>query len=269
MKLSAEALHEARLHAQAQWNANPCGAIASAENDRSFFDQVESERYRQQYWQRAFFDFMSFKGRVLEIGIGLGTDLKQFARAGAECHGVDITDKHLSLTNRNFENEGLPLTLHRSDANKLPYPDNHFDCVYSFGVIHHIPDVDTVLDEVFRVLRPGGVFQVAVYHLFSIHTFSLFLRSIFTGRIVGIGISGVLATIESGADGVVVKPYVRLYSARTLEKLLRRHDFQVVKTGVRQVNFDKSHFLNFLRRFENFIGWYVCSIVKKPEGGKI
>src|SRR5712671_4436206 len=101
---------QAREQAQAQWNTNPCGAVPSAEYDRDFFDRVEEERYRQQYWQRAFFDFTAFPGgRVLEIGVGLGTDLKQFARSGASCFGADITDTHLDLAARNFELEGFPL----------------------------------------------------------------------------------------------------------------------------------------------------------------
>ena len=258
MKLVDDKIEKARNQAQLQWNENPCGAVQIETNDADFFNQVEKNRYEQQYWQKLFFDFKSFSGRVLEIGIGLGTDLKQFARAGAECHGVDITDKHLSLTKKNFENEGLSVTLQKCDANCLPYPDSYFEAIYSFGVIHHIPDVENVLKEVYRVLKPGGLFQVAVYHKFSIHTFSLFLRAIITGRIAKIGISGVLSTIEHGADGIIIKPYVKLYSLPELKRHLLRHNFKIKKSGIKQVNFGPSHKLSFLRRLENYIGWYVC-----------
>src|SRR4051812_7640823 len=112
---------QARDGARAQWNANPCGAVTSDEYDAAFFERVETERYRQQYWQRDFFDFTSFGGgKVLEIGVGLGTDLKQFARNGARCYGADITDNHLSLAARNFALEGFPLSLERADATALP-----------------------------------------------------------------------------------------------------------------------------------------------------
>lgn len=263
-KSESKSVLGARGHAQAQWNTNPCGADYLDQSSPEFFDKAESYRYKQQYWQKAFFDYSSFRGPVLEIGTGLGTDLKQFAREGAECHGVDITDRHLSLTRKNFDSEELCLTLHKCDANNLPYPDNYFDCVYSFGVIHHIPDVDNVLDEIYRVLKPGGVFQVAVYNKFSIHTVSLFLRAVFSGRIAKIGVDGVLATIESGADGFRIKPYVKLYSYFGFKKMLLTHNFEIKKIEIRQVNFEKPHVLNFLRLLEKYIGWYVCSQCKKP-----
>jgi SAM-dependent methyltransferase len=266
MESSDKQLQQARIHAQAQWNANPCGALPTELYDRQYFEKVEEERYRQQYWQKEFFDFNSFRGgRVLEIGVGHGTDLKQFARNGAYCYGVDITETHLSLARQNFATEGLIVELKQSDATKLPFADNYFDCVYSFGVIHHIPDVNTVLAEVHRVLKPGAILQIAVYHLFSVHTLALFLRAIMTGKIFRIGIAGVLSTIESGADGVLVKPYVKLYSPSGLARLLKHENFRVLKVGVRQVNFDNSRSLNFLRRFEKIVGWYVCALVAKNE----
>ena len=49
--------------------------------------------------------------------------------------------------------------------------------VYSFGVVHHIPEIEVVLAEINRV-ETRGMVQLAVYHLFSIHTLSLFLRAI-------------------------------------------------------------------------------------------
>ena len=260
-------LDEARAHARAQWNSNPCGAVEGDAEDRDFFARVELERYRQQYWQHRFFDYTSFSGRrVLEIGVGLGTDLKQFARNGAECYGVDITDRHLELARKNFANEGYALTLCKSDATRIPFPDGYFDCVYSFGVIHHIPDVDAVVAEIRRVLKPGGVFQVAVYHLYSIHTLTLFARALFDGRLARLGVAGVLGTIELGADGREVKPYVKLYSTGSLRRLLKRCSLEPVASAVRQVQFDGTPALNFFRRFEGALGWYVCArAVKPPE----
>ncbi|MDC6452822.1 class I SAM-dependent methyltransferase [Alphaproteobacteria bacterium] len=265
LKTENDIMSDARQQAQVQWNANPCGADNSDENSSKFFEEVETSRYDQQYWQKAFFDYSFSGGRVLEVGIGLGTDLKQFARKGAKCHGVDITDQHLFLTKKNFERERLRVTLHKCDAINLPYPENYFDCVYSFGVIHHIPDVDRVLDEIYRVLKPGGVFQVAVYNKFSIHTLTLFIRSIFSGRLAEIGVDGVLATIESGADGSQIKPYVKLYSYLGLKKLLENYNFKTRKIEIHQVNFSKPHPLSFLRLFERYLGWYICAQCEKPR----
>jgi len=253
-----------RVEAQKQWDTNPCGALPTMSYDRLFFERVEADRYRKQYWQRDYFDYHSFRGgRVLEIGVGLGTDLKQFARNGADCFGVDITDTHLQLTQKNFEMEGFEVNLHKADAISLPFHDNYFDCVYSFGVLHHIPDVETVLAEAKRVLKPDGLLQVAVYHLYSIHTFMLFMRAMATGKLFRVGRSWV-STIEKGADGNDIKPYVRLYARHELAQLITDCGFKEIRTEIRQVNFDRYKVLNCFRPFESLLGWYVCTQSRKP-----
>ncbi|HUQ95540.1 MAG TPA: class I SAM-dependent methyltransferase [Bryobacteraceae bacterium] len=254
----------ARAEAQKQWNANPCGAIETEAFDQTFFDKVEEERYRQQYWQLDFFDYTSFAGkRVLEVGIGLGTDIKQFARNGAECHGVDITDRHLELTKLNFELSGYTIDLRKADAASIPFPDGHFDCVHSFGVLHHIPDVDTVLKEIHRVLKPEGVLQTAVYHRASIHTLLYFVKGVVDASLFRTGIKGVLARIERGADGKEIAPYVKLYSKAEWRGAASAAGFAPVKLGIRQVNFDRFRWLNAFRPFEKMVGWYVCGIFTK------
>jgi ubiquinone/menaquinone biosynthesis C-methylase UbiE len=255
----------ARIEAQKQWNTNPCGALPTASYDRLYFERVEADRYRQQYWQKDYFDYWSFRGRrVLEIGVGLGTDLKQFSRNGADCFGVDITDMHLQLTQKNFETEGFEVHLHKADAISLPFHGNYFDCVYSFGVLHHIPDVEMVLAEAKRVLKPGGLLQVAVYHRYSFHALALLGRAMATGKLFRLGVAGVLATMEKGADGDKIKPYVRLYSRHELSQLITDCGFKEIRTAIRQVNFDRYKVLNCLRPFESLLGWYVCAQSRKP-----
>ena len=79
-----------------------------------------------------YFRFSDFKDQhVLEIGVGQGTDLCQFAQNGALCHGVDITQNHLNLTGLNATLRGFKVDLHFADATKLPFDDNSMDCVYS------------------------------------------------------------------------------------------------------------------------------------------
>ena len=145
---------------------------------------------------------------------------------------LDITDIHLQLTQKNFELEGFEVDLHKADAISLPFHDNYFDCVYSFGVLHHIPDVEMVLAEAKRVLKPGGLLQVSVYHIYSIHTLTLFIRAMVTGKLFRVGVAGVLATIEKGADGNEIKPYVRLYSRHELSQLIIACGFKEISTRV-------------------------------------
>lgn len=255
---------EARRHAQAQWTANPCGAVEGVGSTLAYFEAVERERYQQQPWQRHHFRFDRFAGkRVLEIGVGLGTDLAQFAKHGAQCHGVDITERHLELARRNFALRGLEADLRKADATALPFADHHFDAVYSFGVLHHIPDVEAAMNEIRRVLKPRGEFMVALYHKFSKDHFSLIVRGIVSGRLMRLGYAGLLSTIEAGADGVRVKPYVRLYSRRDLAAQLR--GFDVRDISVKQLHAARAPAWakGLLAAAEPALGWYVCALARK------
>lgn len=101
------------------------------------------------------FPFWFWKGkRVLEIGCGTGVDAKRFIKAGAIYTGIDIT------------REEKPYIL-KMDAEHLDFPDNHFDLVYSFGVIHHTLNPPEALKEIHRVLKPRGILFLMLYNKFS------------------------------------------------------------------------------------------------------
>ena len=100
---------------------------------------------------------------MLEIGVGLGTDLVHFVRAGANATGVDLTDRAVGLVRRRLQLEGLEADLRVADAEALPFEDESFDRVYSWGVLHHTPDTARAVREGLRVLRPGGELCVMLY----------------------------------------------------------------------------------------------------------
>jgi ubiquinone/menaquinone biosynthesis C-methylase UbiE len=113
---------------------------------------------------------------VLEVGIGLGTDFTRFARAGARLAGIDLTEAAVDLVRRRLAHEGLEADVRVGDAENLPFADGTFDLVYSWGVLHHTPDTARALDEVRRVLRPGGEARIMLYSRRSWVALGVWLR---------------------------------------------------------------------------------------------
>ncbi len=149
------------------WQAHPCGTkFSEAEiGTPEFFQRIEAHRYKKEWHIPAAADFAGSRGlKVLEIGCGLGTDGAQFAKAGAAYTGVDLTDAAIELAQKRFELFGLEGDFQVADAEKLNFPDQSFDVVYSHGVLHHTPDIEAAVQEVHRVLKPGGRAIVMLYH---------------------------------------------------------------------------------------------------------
>ena len=147
------------------WNAHPCGTqFTHLEwGSKEFFAEVERFRYETQPFMSEIIGFDRYPGkRLLEVGCGLGTDLLQFAKGGALVTGVDLTPQSIELVKRRFALDGLAVDARVSDAENLPFDDASFDVVYSFGVLHHTPNTQKAIDEVYRVLKPGG--KIIIMH---------------------------------------------------------------------------------------------------------
>ncbi|MDY0093242.1 MAG: class I SAM-dependent methyltransferase [Candidatus Vecturithrix sp.] len=131
---------------------------------REFFDELEHYRYQKLAYLPQVVSFPGYKGKkVLEIGCGVGLDSLQFARAGAELTAIDLTPNAITLAKRNLEVHGFQATFLNMNAEALEFPDNHFDAVYSHGVLHHTPRPQQAIDEVLRVLKPGGEAVIMLY----------------------------------------------------------------------------------------------------------
>lgn len=152
---------------RAFWQANPCGVkFADAPpGTRKFYELVEAHRYAKEWHIPIAADFEKACGlKVLEIGCGLGTDGAQFAEAGADYTGVDLTEAAVELARKRFELFGIPGKFQTADAEQLQFADETFDLVYSHGVLHHTPETAKAIQEIHRVLRPGGRAVVMLYH---------------------------------------------------------------------------------------------------------
>jgi ubiquinone/menaquinone biosynthesis C-methylase UbiE len=152
---------------RAFWQAHPCGnKFTEAEiGTAEFFKSVEAHRYTKEWHIPEAADFAGSRGlKVLEIGCGMGTDGAQFAQAGADYTGIDLTEAAIELARKRFQLSGLSGEFRVADAENLDFPAASFDLVYSHGVLHHTPDTARAVKEIHRVLKPGGRALVMLYH---------------------------------------------------------------------------------------------------------
>ncbi|MCB0408502.1 MAG: class I SAM-dependent methyltransferase [Bdellovibrionales bacterium] len=141
------------------------------------FNKQLQDRYRLEPYILRFADFDKWRNKkVLEIGVGLGADHQRFAEAGAELYGIDLTDRAIERVKNRFQKMGLKSHLSTGDAEALDFPDNTFDLVYSWGVIHHSPDTPKAVQEILRVLKPAGQFKVMIYNYHSLVGYMLWIR---------------------------------------------------------------------------------------------
>lgn len=152
---------------RAFWNRASCGEVyAGTGDDRAKYAEVSRTRYALEPYLQPFARFAEASGKdTLEIGVGMGSDHQILALAGPKSlQGVDLTERALEHVRARFAAFGLETQLHVANAEQLPFPDGSFDFVYSWGVIHHSPDTAQAAREILRVLRPGGVARVMIYH---------------------------------------------------------------------------------------------------------
>jgi ubiquinone/menaquinone biosynthesis C-methylase UbiE len=161
------------------WNEASCGTELTEQKkfSKAYFEEIEAARYKLEPEIHSFAQFTRFHGKkVLEVGMGAGTDFLQWVRAGASAHGVDLTDESIdNVTHRLNVYDLFATKITRADAEKLPFLNNQFDLVYSWGVIHHSPNTEQCLKEIVRVTKPGGTIKVMIYNRHSLFAFYRYL----------------------------------------------------------------------------------------------
>ncbi len=199
-----------RQAAVEQWTADPCGAseVDAAPGTAPYFDGLVRARDAHAPWIAEALGYADTRGlRVLDVGCGQGIDVVRYARAGARVTGIDLTPRHVELARAHVARLGVEATIDCGDAGALPYADASFDRVSSNGVLHHMADMPAALQEVRRVLRPGGEARIVVYNRSSLHYWcnQVLLAGLLEGGLAREGsMAGVLsAGVERSSIGPV------------------------------------------------------------------
>lgn len=152
------------------WNSESCGErYALGDSSVEKFLNEEKNRYKLEPYIKTFGKFDEYTNKdVLEIGVGFGCDHSQIARhLPKSLTGVDLTYRAIENTKLRFKSLKLDSSLKIDNAENLSFDDNTFEAVYSWGVLHHSPNTKKCFDELYRVLKPGGIAKIMIYHKYS------------------------------------------------------------------------------------------------------
>lgn len=113
---------------------------------------------RYGYFSRTLRSQSKTSGRVLDVGCGGGYLSEAFARDGFEVAGIDPAAASIEAASAHAAREGLRIDYRVGRGESLPFPDDFFDIIACCDVLEHVDDVEQVIGEVSRTLRPGGLF---------------------------------------------------------------------------------------------------------------
>jgi ubiquinone/menaquinone biosynthesis C-methylase UbiE len=129
-----------------------------------YFDKLREDNESIEFSYRLH-EYESFNGmKVLDIGCGNGYVLNHYSMNGAITTGIDLTWTGIQLSRKRFEMDKKNGCFLNANGEDLPFKNNSFDCVCSMGVLHHTPEIERALDEIYRVLKPGGRLILMFYN---------------------------------------------------------------------------------------------------------
>jgi 2-polyprenyl-3-methyl-5-hydroxy-6-metoxy-1,4-benzoquinol methylase len=262
-------------HVQEYWDRRPCNIRHSTKTpgSREYFDEVEKRKYFVEPHIPRFAEFPRWQTkRVLEIGCGIGTDTINFARNGASVTAVDLSEKSLEMVRKRAEIFGLADRIHfyHGSAEQLEQvvPPEIFDLIYSFGVIHHTPHPERVLEQLRSYARPGTTVKLMVYNRYSWKVFWILLTY---GKCQFWRLKELIARYSEAETGC---PVTYSYSPRELRELMERHGFRVKQVQIEhifpyrirdyvQYRYIREWYFRWMPEplfhiLERMLGWHLC-----------
>lgn len=208
------------------WDRRPCNIRHSTKpvGTRDYFDEVEARKYFVEPHIPGFAQFERWRGkRVLEIGCGIGTDSINFARAGANLTVVELSERSFEICKKRFEVYGLNANFYCGSAEELSsfLPVEPYDLIYSFGVIHHTPNPEKVIEQINNYCSPETEIRIMLYSKWSWKVFWI-IATYSKGAIWRAG--ELVSTYSEAQTG---SPATYYYSFSDIRNLLS--DFQIIE----------------------------------------
>lgn len=264
------------------WDSRPCNIHHSLSKvgTRQYFDEVETRKYFVEPHIPRFAEFEKWRGkRVLEIGCGIGTDTMNFARAGAQVTAVELSEKSLEIARRRAEVCDLQerIRFYRGDAEELTkfVPVEPYDLVYSFGVIHHTPHPEQVIEQIKHFVKPGSTLKLMVYHRYSWKVLWILLTY---GKGAFWQLDELVARHSEAQTGC---PITYTYSKQAIRELLSLNGFKITDIWVDHIfpykikdyvhyQYNKVWYFRWMpqplfRWLERHFGWHLC-VTAEAEG---
>ena len=242
---------------QSWWNSSPCCSKATTKlpETRQFYEEVDLYKDTYEPFTDGIADYALWKGkRVLEIGCGLGKDFSRFAAAGAKAIAIDMSYRSLELTKKRLEIFGLKGDFFFADGEDLPFKDNSFELIFSWGVIHHTPDTQKVIDEIYRCTKSdGGKVIIMLYGKHSFVNFKFNMRYLFK--------SNKAAQLAAYTDGEG-NPLSKVYSRKEARKMFSRFkNIQITAYESKSTPYAK--IFNIFKGLEKYFGWFMVIKAEK------
>lgn len=257
------------------WDEHPCNINHSPKmvGTREYFEEVERRKYFVEPHILRFAEFARWRGkRVLELGCGIGTDTINFARHGAYVSAVELSERSLELAKHRAKVYGLRdrIKFYCGNAEELDkfVPVEPYDLIYSFGVIHHTPHPQRIIEQIRNYTYPDSTIKIMVYHWYSWKVLWILLTY---GKAKFWRMKELVARYSEKARGC---PCTYTFTRNQIARLLEKHGFKIKEiwadhifpyriVDYAQFRYTKVWYFRyipqrFFRWLERHFGWHLC-----------
>jgi len=147
------------------WNQRPCNIRHSNKEigSKEYFLEVSKRKYIVEPHILEFANFEQWRNKkVLEVGCGIGTAAHSFIENGAIYKGIDLSEQSIKIAKQRLNIFDLNGVIEEGDIESYSSKEK-YDLVYSFGVLHHTPDTQKAIKNIYNLLKEGGTFKLMLY----------------------------------------------------------------------------------------------------------
>ena len=229
-------------------------AVKIIEQTKAGYDNITGhfKETRTKFWADAemFAQYIPHKGRVLDLGCGSGRFAPYVLAKNADYIGIDQSDAIIEAAKNQYAMDGAKFVT--ANLLEIPCKDNYFDAVFCLATLHHIPSKkfqQQALDEICRVLKPGGTAIITTWNL----------RANYYRKRLKLSDKDLETSDHTipwyASDGtLLMNRYVHVFEKEELVKLVKHAGFKI----------KKAHFIKNRKRATQSIGHNLFVVAFKP-----